>query len=236
MAEENQPPTSFGGASFATTHWTVVLQARECGEALEKLCRDYWRPLYAFLRRRGHDHHAAKDLTQAFFVTLLERNDFALIDPRKGKFRTFLLVSMKHFVANQADIAKAKKRGGDVFHILLDSIASEAVADLEPAGDLTPDMEFDRQWALSVLDTVLRKLENECCAAGKGCWFARLQPFLLGDKTGVTYADLADELALSESAIKITIHRCDSAIANCTTTKLRAQSRRRPRLKPSCGS
>lgn len=207
MADQSQPPTSFDGPLFATTHWTVVLQAGESNDALETLCHDYWRPLYAFLRRRGYDHHQAKDLTQALFVTLLERHDFALVDRQKGKFRTFLLVSLKHFLSNQAEVARAQKRGGGIPHVPLDSLLSEADAALEPAGRLTPDQEYDRQWALSLLERVLRCLEEECRAAGKGRLFARLQPFLLGDKAGITYADLAHEWALSESAVKVTIHR-----------------------------
>ncbi len=207
MVTQNEPATSFGGAMFATTHWSVVLQAGQSSQALERLCAEYWRPLYAFLRRQGHDAHQAKDLTQAFFLSLLERNDFALVDRERGRFRTFLIVSLKHFLANAREREQTQKRGGHIPHLALELLESEEYRGSEPADHLTPDQVYDRQWALSLLDTVLRHLQGELQAAGKGHLFERLCPLLTGEKSQATYAELAQEFGLTESAVKVTVHR-----------------------------
>jgi len=207
MVNQNEPATSFGGALFATTHWSVVLQAGQSSQALEQLCADYWRPLYAFLRRRGHDPHQAKDLTQAFFLSLLERNDFGLVDRERGRFRTFLIVSLKHFLANTREREKAQKRGGHIAHVALEILGSDEYHGNEPAEALTPDQVYDRQWALSLLDTVLRRLQCEFQAAGKRLLFDRLSPLLTGEKSQITYAELAREFGVTESAVKVTVHR-----------------------------
>jgi DNA-directed RNA polymerase specialized sigma24 family protein len=207
MTDQSDSPTSFGGALFATTHWSVVLQAGRSSAALEKLCQDYWRPLYAFLRRQGYDAHTAQDLTQGFFACLLERNDFALIDRERGKFRTFLLVSLKHFLSNERDLAMAKKRGGGALHLCFDTLSAEEGCGKEPADELTADQVFDRRWALSLLETVLGRLESECQAAGKQALFERLQGLLTGERSEATYAELAAQFGLTENALKVTVHR-----------------------------
>jgi DNA-directed RNA polymerase specialized sigma24 family protein len=207
MIDRSGPATSCGGASFATTHWSVVLHAHESGEVLEQLCRDYWPPLYVFLRRRGYDEHAAKDLTQGFFASLLERNDFALIDRERGRFRTFLLVSLKHFLGNARDQERARKRGGGAPHLSLEALAAEDGCGFEPATNRTADQDFDRRWALSLLETVLQKLEAEFRAAGKHPLFEQLKDLLSGEKGEVPYTVLAERLGLTETALKVTVHR-----------------------------
>jgi RNA polymerase sigma-70 factor (ECF subfamily) len=207
MSDRRGPPTSYGGVSFATTRWSVVLQAGQPGEFLEQLCRDYWRPLYAFLRRQGFDPHTAKDLTQGFLASLLERNDFGLIDPERGKFRTFLLVSLKHYLANERDQARAQKRGGGAPHFPLDTLEAEPGGGQEAAPDLTPDQLYDRRWALRLLEVVLGRLEGEFRDAGKEPLFEGLQDLLTGEKEQGTCAQMAARLGLTESAIKVTVHR-----------------------------
>ncbi len=206
-SDRRQPATSYGGGSFATTHWSVVLQAGRPGEPLEQLCRTYWRPLYAFLRRQGYDPHAAEDLTQGFFASLLERNDFALVDRERGKFRTFLLVSLKHYLANERDLARAQKRGGGAPHFSLELLTAEEGWRHEPAAGRTADQVFDRRWALSLLEAVLGRLEAEFHAAGKHDLFVSLKDQLTGERGGVTYRETATRLGLTESAIKVTVHR-----------------------------
>lgn len=201
-----------GAASFATTRWTLVLSAARGDEssqapgALAELCRAYWMPLYAFLRRRGHETHEAEDLTQEFFAHLLARDFLAGVCREKGKFRSFLLASLKHFLADQWDRAQAKKRGGGRTVIALDSLDAEARYRLEPADGLTPEKLFEKQWALALLEQVLGRLRTELTSQGKASLFEALQGTLTGAGT-TSYAALAAKRGMTEGAVKTAVHR-----------------------------
>src|SRR5690242_8628727 len=156
-----------GGANFTPTHWSVVLAAAgradstHARDALERLCRNYWLPIYAFIRRQGHNPHDAQDLTQEFFTRLLERNYLAGANREKGRFRSFLLASVKHFLANEWDKATAQKRGGGRVPISIDTAMAESSCKLEPADAVTAEKLFERRWALALLEQVLRRLREE---------------------------------------------------------------------------
>ncbi len=194
---------------FHTTHWSVVLRARggsaQSAEALEKLCRAYWRPLFAYVRRQGHDVHAAQDLTQEFFARLLAGGSLASVEPEKGRFRSFLLASLKHFLANEWNRAQCLKRGGgrEIFS-LDEALAEERV---EPAHDATPDKAFQRRWVETVLGRVNLRLRQEYEAAGQGTRFEALKVYLLNDYDPVSYAETAERLGLTESAVKSAIFK-----------------------------
>ena len=197
---------------FTTTHWSVVLAARQ-GEggagaaALETLCRAYWYPLYAFIRRRGYPPAEAQDLTQAFFARLLEKDYLHAVDRSKGKFRSFLLVALDHFLANEWRNARARKRGGGaILFSLNDTKAEEQYANLL-GPDLSPEKLFERQWATTLLEQVLIKLRAEFVTAGKSDLFDELKIFLTGEKRAMSYAQLAARLQSTEAALKMTVSR-----------------------------
>ena len=175
--------------------------------ALEKLCRAYWHPIYAFARRKGRSDEDAKDLTQQFFARLLEHNDFAGLDARKGKFRTFLLTSFTHFLANEHDRATALKRGGGKIIFSLDELSSDPFNQFEPAGDCSPANLFDHRWALAVLERALNRLQSEMSAAGKAGQFDRLKTFLTADAGADGYAGLARQLDVADSSVAVMVHR-----------------------------
>lgn len=176
-------------------------------EALEKLCRAYWYPLYAFVRRLGHDSHDAQDLVQSFFAICLEKNYLGGADRNRGRFRTFLLVALKRFLANAYDKAVAQKRGGAQLHIALDGLTAEQRYALEPADHLSPEKLFERGWALALLEQVLDRLESEQRAAGRGAVFEQLKEFLTSQGRGTPYAELAARLESTEAGVKVAIHR-----------------------------
>jgi RNA polymerase sigma-70 factor (ECF subfamily) len=201
------------GANFSPTHWSVVLAAAggadstRARDALEKLCRNYWPPIYAFVRRQGHNPHDAQDLTQEFFARLLERNSLANVDQAKGRFRSFLLASLKHFLANEWDKANAKKRGGGRPPISIDAAAAESSCVFEPADLLTADKIFERRWALALLDQVLRRLREEYARDGREKQFEQLKLTLTEASRSVPYAEIAVRLGTSEGAVKVAVHR-----------------------------
>ena len=193
---------------FATTQWTVVLAARDgsdsqARQALEALCEAYWFPLYAYVRRRGHDPDAARDLTQAFFADLLGRDFLNAIDASKGRFRSFLLASLAHFLAHERDRAQALKKGGGKSPLSLDAEAAEARYLQEPADRLTPDVVFERRWGLTVMERAMLRLEAEHVEDTR---FAMLKPCLTGEQGG-RYSELAAALGVSEGAVKTAVHR-----------------------------
>ena len=197
---------------FATTHWTAVLAAADeasphAAEALEALCRTYWYPLYAFVRRKGHDAPEAEDLTQEFFARLLEKKYLEAAAPEKGKFRSFLLTAFKRFLANEWDRANRQKRGGGRELISLDETKAENCYRAEPADTMTPEKIFERSWALKLLEQVLNRLEREHVQAGKRELFEELQIFLTGEKSRSPYAEIAARLRMSEGTLKVTVHR-----------------------------
>jgi RNA polymerase sigma factor (sigma-70 family) len=176
-------------------------------QALETLCRNYWYPLYAYVRRQGHSAHDAQDLTQAFFARLLEKNYLADVQREKGRFRSFLLASLKHFLANEWDREQALKRGGGKRLIALDEESAESRYKLEPKDDLSADKIYERRWALTLLDQVLAKLRGEFEKDGKLDQFETLKQYLSGGRTSVSYAQAADKLGMNEGAIKVAVHR-----------------------------
>jgi RNA polymerase sigma-70 factor (ECF subfamily) len=199
-------------AIFATTHWTVVLNAGgpdtpEAQTALEDLCRIYWRPIYAFVRRMGNSPHDAQDLTQEFFARLLSSGSLREVHPEKGRFRTFLLVVLKRFLANEWDKARRLKRGGGATVISIDTDSVETSIQTEDPKAISPERAFDRQWALALLDRVLALLEEEHAAAGRGRVFEALKHTLTSDRGAVRYALLAQQLNVTEGAVKVAVHR-----------------------------
>lgn len=192
---------------FHTTHWSVVLRAGdsrspEAAAAMERLCRMYWYPLYVFVRRKGHGHEDASDLTQAFFARFLERDYLRSVDSSLGRFRTFLLTSMTHFLANEWDKSQARRRGGGCRMISLEAAADERYR-LEPVDNATPETIFERRWAQTVMSVVLDRLAIEMDEKR----FEVLKEFLLADKGAVSYDQAAGRLGLSVSAVTSAIHR-----------------------------
>jgi RNA polymerase sigma factor (sigma-70 family) len=197
---------------FSTTHWSLLAQAADKADpmskaALEALCRRYWFPLYAFVRRDGHGEHDAQDLTQAFFAQLLEKNGLRDIDPQRGKFRSFLLAALRHFLSNARDFAKAAKRGGGKAVLSLDFTQAEARYAVESASFLTPEKLFHRRWALELLQAVLRRLQDEWGAPGKREFFTEVEDWITGGEPARTYADVAAALDMTEGAVKTAVHR-----------------------------
>jgi RNA polymerase sigma-70 factor (ECF subfamily) len=178
----------------------------EASRALATLCENYWFPLYAFVRRAGYTTEDAQDLTQEFFARLLTKGFLAKVDRQKGKFRSFLLATLKHFLADQWDRAHAQKRGGSQTVISFDSLNAETRYRLEPAQDLTPEKMFEKQWALSLLEHVLSRLHAEMVADGKSALFEALKDTLTGVRS-ITYAAIGAELGMSEGAVKVVAHR-----------------------------
>ena len=176
-------------------------------EALSQLCELYWPPLYGFARRQGYSVEQAQDLTQAFFARFLEKQDVQDADPARGRFRSFLLGSFKHFLANEYDRERAKKRGGDQAKIALEVDSAEARYVAEPADELTPEALFERQWALGVIDRVMDALRADLMKSGKEATFDELKGLLVGEKEQGGYAAIARTLGTSEGAIKVTVHR-----------------------------
>lgn len=190
---------------FDSTRWSLVLAAGRAPSgpgrrALEELCEAYWPPVYAYVRRRGHAREEAEDLTQAFFAALLEKRYVRDADPARGRFRSFLLSAVTHFLANERDRETALKRGGGR------PIADLDAARAEPARGDTPERAYERRWALSVLDRVLEALAEEQARAGNAARFARLRDFLAGEGEG-GYAPAARDLGVTESAVKVAVHR-----------------------------
>ncbi len=211
-AGENADETAAKAPLFPATHWSVVLSAGhpsspDAQAALERLCRAYWYPLYAYLRRCGHNEAAAQDLIQSFFVSLIERDWVAAADPSKGRFRSFLLVCLKRFVSVQAQKANALKRGGrNVFISLDDHDAAERYA-VENVEDLTPEVVFDRRWALTLLEQAWDRLRAECESTGKLPLFEHLKQAQAEDTQPQSHEHLMASLKLTESALKSALFR-----------------------------
>jgi RNA polymerase sigma-70 factor (ECF subfamily) len=207
-----QPPGSADGRQFATTRWSLVAAAGqgpspESREALAALCQAYWYPLYAYARRRLPSAHDAQDQTQAFFAELLEKDYLQAADPRRGKFRSFLLTAFKHFLSRQRERAGAQKRGGGRSLVSLDFRDGERRYGLEPADPATPETVYERRWALAILEQALARLRQEMTDAGKGKQFECLKGALEGEGPLETHAQIAGQLGLSEQAVKVAAHR-----------------------------
>jgi RNA polymerase sigma-70 factor (ECF subfamily) len=198
--------------TFITTHWTRVLEARgkspEAKEALSELCAAYYAPVSAYIRNHTVDEEAARDLTQEFFQRLLARQGIDSVDPNRGRFRSFLLGAVKHFLSDARDFSKRVKRGGGEPMESLDAASDTALAiQVADPNRRSPEREFDRKWALTVLDRALATLAEEHRLAGKTDQFEALKPWLTGDAEGVSQAEAAGALGLNEGAVKVAVHR-----------------------------
>lgn len=199
-------------AIFPTTHWSVVLAATdpesaEAAAALEDLCAVYWYPIYAYVRHEGHTPEDAKDLTQEFFRRLLANNYLSAVDPRKGRFRSFLLAAVRHFLANEWERARTLKRGGHLTFVPLDEAqAEERYLNAQAAGQ-SPEVTYERGWALALLEKVLARLREEAVAGGHAARFDTLKGVLVGEKLPLPYAQLAVELGTTEPALKMAAQR-----------------------------
>ena len=212
MSMSKQPDAPAPAWQFTSTHWSVVLAAGGTASpaadtALEQLCRTYWPPLYAFARRRGYPPHDAQDLTQEFFSRLIEKDFLQAVDRSKGRFRSFLLAALEHFLANEWRNAHTQKRGGGFAFISTDAESGEQHYLQVPASTLTPERVFDQQWALTLLNQTLNRLRAEFVAAGKEAWFDAIKIFLTGEKRAATYAELAVTLGTTEAALKMAVSR-----------------------------
>jgi RNA polymerase sigma-70 factor (ECF subfamily) len=201
-----------GQPLFATTHWSVVLAAAqeetpEAAAALERLCSTYWYPLYAYVRRRGYSPEDAQDLTQGFFWRLLDRKWLPQADSQRGRFRSFLVAALNHFLANEWDRAKAVKRGGRMVFQPLEDGAGEELFVEESQLAHSPEELYEHRWATTLLQTVLSRLRGEAANAGRSEQFERLEVFLTGEKRTGTYAELAAELNTTEGALKMATQR-----------------------------
>jgi RNA polymerase sigma-70 factor (ECF subfamily) len=198
---------------FVTTRWTQVVSAGRASDstharaALEQLCQTYWYPIYAFVRRQGHAPHDAQDLTQEFFARLLERNALGAADRERGRFRSFLLATLKNFLRDEWDKLRAQKRGGGQAVISLEGGDAESRYALEPADTLTADRIFERRWAMLLLDGAVERLRAEHESAGKLAQFEALKASLAGSRESQPYSELASQLGLSEGAVKVAVHR-----------------------------
>ena len=207
-----EPGSDTSPRSFVTTHWSVVLAAGHSSvpgaqEALETLCRAYWYPLYVYVRRQGQSPHDAQDLTQEFFARLLEKKYLRLADPDRGRFRAFLLKSLKHFLVNEWEKARTQKRGGGQCVIPLDADIAESRYAAEPARALTLDQVYEKRWAVTLIEAVLARLRESYAVACQLQVFETLKGFIWGDQTTLSYAELALQLGLTEGAVKVAVHR-----------------------------
>ncbi|PZR73401.1 MAG: RNA polymerase subunit sigma-24 [Chthoniobacterales bacterium] len=204
-------PNDRGDAAFVTTRWSVVLAAQSSSpaaeEALEKLCRTYWWPLYGFVRRNGYSPEEAQDLVQSFFALLLERRDLDVVRREKGRLRSYLLVSLKNFLRKARRRETAAKRGGGRPLVSLEELLARERADLEPADNLSADRVYERRWALSLLAQVLTRLGEEYRAAGQTKLFDDLKELLADEPGRRSQADIANGLAMTENAVKQAFHR-----------------------------
>jgi RNA polymerase sigma factor (sigma-70 family) len=212
--------TSFSGTdgsiqnnavAFTTTHWSVVLQAQgdspAAREALEKLCRTYWRPVYSFIRREGTGPEEAEDLTQSFFALLLQRRNFDAVRKEKGRLRSYLLISLKHFLVSEHRRAVTLKRGKGQQPVPLDELSGAERSDMEPADHLTAERVYERRWALTLMEQVLRRLKSEYDTAGNTGLFDSLKQLLADEVEAPSRGEIAVRLGITENAVRQALHR-----------------------------
>ncbi len=212
MTERDSKDPALPEDRFLTTHWSLVIaagrrQSPQSDGALASLCSTYWYPLYAFVRRRGYAPEEAQDLTQEFFAALLDKNYVQDADRQRGRFRSFLLTALKHFLSNQRNRARAKKRGGGRSVFSLDFESGEIQYRREPADAMTAERLFERRWALKLLDRVLGRLQQEYADAGNPAIFEHLKECLTREKGSTPYRQVAQQAGLTEGAVKVAVHR-----------------------------
>jgi RNA polymerase sigma-70 factor (ECF subfamily) len=211
-----------GNGQFPATRWSLILATRQqptagAREALASLCGTYWYPLYAYIRRQGHAVEDAQDLTQGFFTALIEKQYLADFDQARGRFRAFLLGAFKHYVSNERDRRNARKRGGGAPAVSLDTEDAERRYSLEPSHDLTPEKIYEKRWALVLLDQALDRLRRECSANMR---FDRLSAFLTSEPVGASYLEVAEDLGMSEGAVKVAVHRLRRRFRDCLNAEI----------------
>jgi RNA polymerase sigma factor (sigma-70 family) len=225
-SEPSRQSDGFGPAQFGQTHWSVVLSAAgrqnpgHAAESLEKLCSLYWRPLYAYIRRQGESPHDAQDLTQEFFLRLLKKDWLDAVDQGKGRFRSFLLAALKHFLSNERDRARAQKRGGGQPPLPLDFANAETHLSFQPAENATPETIFERHWATTLLEQALARLRQDYAGQGKEALFEQLKTTLTEGRGSVAYSALAASLHLSEAAVKMAVHRLRQRYRECLRAEI----------------
>jgi len=207
-----KPATHPGPPVFDTTRWSVIASAGaadtvEAGVALEALCTTYWSPVYAYARCLGNSPEDALDLTQGFFERVIAGGFFGQADRERGRFRSFLLTSLKHYIFKEHARQRTERRGGRVRFVPLEQERAETTLRVEPADHASPDQAFDRQWALSLLDAVMRELEGHYAARDEARLFSVLQPCLATGRDRLSYRELAGELGMTEGAVKVAVHR-----------------------------
>lgn len=214
-------------SEFAPTRWTLIVRARgespEARAALSDLCAAYYQPVYRFLRRDGREDDAARELAQEFFAHVLQHGDLGAADPSRGRFRSYLLGAVKHFLADQRKQAGRQKRGGGAVPASLDAPVTDEGATLElpDAGAEVPDAWFDRQWALAVMERALAAVEAEFASAGKAAHFEQLKPWLMGEAAAPPQAEVARRLGLNEGAVKVAVHRLRKRFREVLRTEVR---------------
>jgi RNA polymerase sigma factor (sigma-70 family) len=205
------PSSQNEAVAFTTTHWSVVLEAQgdspAAQEALEKLCRTYWRPIFAFVRRQGVSPEEAEDLTQGFFALLLERRDLSAVRKEKGRLRSYLLASLKHFLTDKWRRAKATKRGKGQWLIPLEELRDSHRIDVDRSDRLSPDQIYERRWALTVLEQVLARLREEYRSAGNVRFFDQMKKMLMDEPGRPSQAEIGGEFEMTENAVKQAYHR-----------------------------
>jgi RNA polymerase sigma factor (sigma-70 family) len=211
-AASSSQQTAAPGDVFATTHWTVVLAAGrrhtpQSDHALEELCRTYWFPLYAYVRRRGHAKADAEDLVQAFFARFLAKNYLAGLSEERGRFRAFLLAALKNFLINEWKHANRQKRGGGEIPLSLDWETADTKFQVATTAEPSPEQAFDREWALALLSKVIERLQAECAADGKAKVFEQLKVFLAAGKSETAQGEVAKALGMEEGAVRVAVHR-----------------------------
>ena len=214
------------GQGFETTDWTLIRTAsggydRQARAALARLCQVYWYPLYAFVRHQHYSADDAADLVQGFFMVLLERHYLEEVNPEAGRFRTFLLTSLKHFLSNQRAKDRALKRGGGLRLLSLDTEEAERRWAYEPVGDVTPEDVFERRWARTVVDHAMARLRSERIAIGKAEEFDRLSPYLTGEQPHPPYSEVAEDLGTSAGALRVAVHRLRSQFGDFLRHEIR---------------
>ncbi len=225
METPNPAPDTVNPRVFATTHWSLVVAAGDKGSpqaaaALAELCRSYWYPLYAYVRRKGYPLHDAQDLTQEFFARLLERNDFRMADRRRGRFRSFLLGALEHFLAKEWRRARSQKRGGGRKPVSWEAGDAEGRYEMEAPGDWTAERVFERRWALTVLERAMAALRAEYEAGDRLDQFDNLKLFISGDAAAVVYPELASRLKMTEGALRVAVHRLRQRYGDCVRAEI----------------
>ena len=220
-----EPGVDFVGDKVATTQWSQVLAARdgtdsEARRALETLCQTYWQPLYAYIRHQGSDPEEARDLTQAYFTEFLEKGYLEDVDPEKGRFRSFLLASLRHFLSRERDAARTLKRGGGVATLSLDVEAAEGRYTMQPVEEMTPEDVYEHRWALTVLDRAVDRLDQIYTASGSEKLFEQLRAYLTSAEPDVPYRQVAEALEMSEGAVKTAVHRLRKRFGQCLLSEL----------------